>query len=490
MLKEDILNIIHTHEESEIVEYKENNADPKRIGKYISALGNGAIMTHNPCSYMIWGVEDVTKKLTGTTFNPELAKASANQKNKMPLITYLEKFIDPRLALKWDAFNIENKRIVCLTINVKLVNRPISFDGKAYVRSGSSVEQLHMFPEKERTIWLSFESSKFELEAIKRDLTFEEVKELLDIDFYTQHRNNPEFNNLIENLIYDHVIEKADKKFNITNLGAYTLAKNMTEFPSLVNRTLRIIKHKGSRHLDKAIFDKDGKLGLANGFENIIKNIMYLIGYKEDYSNGVRTDIPEFPQIAVRELVANALVHQDFTISGKRSTVEIFDNKVEIYNPGAPLIEPKRFLDSEPESRNNELAELLHGLGIVESRGSGIDRVVDSLENADLPAMDITVQGVKATILTLRQWKKFDDMSASEQDQSIYWHACLKYVDDKQINNASLRKRFNLSKNNSNRISKAISHAVESKLIKPYDPEKGKKFVKYIPFWGLSSADN
>lgn len=82
MLKEDILNIIHTHEESEIVEYKENNVDPKRIGKYISALGNGAIMTHNPCSYMIWGVEDVTKKLTGTTFNPELAKASANQKTR------------------------------------------------------------------------------------------------------------------------------------------------------------------------------------------------------------------------------------------------------------------------------------------------------------------------------------------------------------------------------------------------------------------------
>lgn len=88
-LREDeFLKILRTREESEIIEYKENNSNPERIGKYVSALGNGAIMTHNPEAYMFWGIEDVTKKIVGTKFNPYLAKASS--KNMMPMITYLD----------------------------------------------------------------------------------------------------------------------------------------------------------------------------------------------------------------------------------------------------------------------------------------------------------------------------------------------------------------------------------------------------------------
>lgn len=261
----------------------------------------------------------------------------------------------------------------------------------------------------------------------------------------------------------------------------------MSNFDTLSNRTLRIIKYDGVKHLSPVSFDKSGMLGIANGFENIIQNIMTLIKYHEDYSTGVRIDEPEFPLIAVRELVANTLVHQDFNLHGVRPKIEIFDNKIEFYNPGAPLIETNRFLDSEPKSRNNDLANLLHELGTVESRGNGIDRVFDSLESARLPVMTIVVKSAQDTIVTLRQQKNFKDMSVTEQDQSIYWHSCLKYVDDEQINNASLRKRFNLTKNDSNRISKAITHAINSKLIKPYDSEAGRKLTTYIPFWGISS---
>lgn len=176
MDEQTLLELIRTHEESEIIEYKENNANPDRIGKYISALGNGALMTHTPYAYLVWGVKDVTKELVGTTFNPELAKASANSKNKMPLITFLDKFVDPRLSLDWSSFNINSKTIVCLVINVTFIKRPISFKGTKYIRSGSSVEDLNMFPEKERILWNSFKSSKFELEIAKRDLTLDEVR--------------------------------------------------------------------------------------------------------------------------------------------------------------------------------------------------------------------------------------------------------------------------------------------------------------------------
>lgn len=484
MTNEELLSLINTHDESEIIEYKENNDNPERIGKYISALGNGALMTHSPCAYMIWGVQDATKKILGTKFNPKLAKASS--KNMMPLITYLETFVNPKLSLKWETFNIDNKKLICLIIDVQYVNKPISFKDSSYIRSGSSIKSLKTFPEKERKIWLSFESSKFELEIAKKDIPINKVQELLDLKFYKDNRINPDYDNLEKNLILDNIIVKSGSNYNITNLGAYTLAKNMNDFPTLSKRTIRIIKHNGNKHLDNAIYDREGKFGIANGFHNIIINIMNWVSNNEDYSEDVRKDISKFPQIAVRELVANALVHQDFTIEGEKPTVEIFNNRIEISNPGIPLIEPQRFLDSVPQSRNDDLADLLHKLGIVESRGSGIDRVVDSLESSGLPAMRISVQAAKATIITLNQHKRFENMTPSELDQAIYWHSCLKIVDDIKINNASLRTRFKLSKNDSNKISKAISHAVKTGWIKPYDPEQGRKRISYIPYWSVS----
>jgi len=66
-----------------------------------------------------------------------------------------------------------------------------------------------------------------------------------------------------------------------------------------------------------------------------------------------------YPEIAVRELVANALIHQDFSITGAGPMVEVFGDRVEITNPGEPLIDTLRFIDEPPRSRNEMLASLM-----------------------------------------------------------------------------------------------------------------------------------
>jgi predicted HTH transcriptional regulator len=487
MLKKELLNFIHTHDESEILDYKENLSDAQAIGEYISALGNAALLNSNYFAYLIWGVKDTTKEIVGTRFNYH--SDNTNHANHMPLQTFLETFVDPRLFLTFDELTIEEKKVTCLTIDVRNVTRPIKFKGKEYIRSGTSKKPLAEFPEKERRLWLSFETSKFELEFANTDLSWEEVCNLLDTDFFAKQLEIVSEDDLIKQLLQSKIITKTNSSFNITNLGAYTLAKDLQRFPYLLKRAVRITKYSGDHNYDNAEFDREGNVGIAVSFNNVIKVIMGLIPKNEDYSKGTRKDVPIFPKLAIRELVANALVHQDFTIQGSRPFVEIYDSRIEISNPGTPLIAPDRFLDYKPKSRNDELANVLGMLKIVESRGTGIDKVVHELEINDLPAMEISIQGDDNTVVELEKKKPFKSLSVTEKNQSIYWHACLKYVENKQIDNSSLRKRFNLDKNWSAQISSAINNAVEAELIKAYDPNAGRKFIKYIPYWGKNVQD-
>ncbi len=87
-----------------------------------------------------------------------------------------------------------------------------------------------------------------------------------------------------------------------------------------------------------------------------------------------------YPELAIRELVANALIHQDFFISGAGPMVEIFENRIEITNPGSPLVSTARFIDTPPRSRNETLASMMRRFGICEERGSGIDKVITQVE--------------------------------------------------------------------------------------------------------------
>ena len=83
-------------------------------------------------------------------------------------------------------------------------------------------------------------------------------------------------------------------------------------------------------------------------------------------------------ETAFYNLVANVIIHQDLTITGAAPMIEIFSNRLEITNPGAPIVDVIRFLDTPPRSRNELMAAFMRRIGICEERGSGIDKVVCS----------------------------------------------------------------------------------------------------------------
>ena len=184
--------------------------------------------------------------------------------------------------------------------------------------------------------------------------------------------------------------------------------------------------------------------GYAVVFEKLIKFIEALVPMREEFISGVRKKNVAYPISALRETVANALIHQDFFVSGAGPLVEIFSNRIEVTNPGDSLVNIKRIIDNPPKSRNEKLASLLRELGLCEELGSGWDRIVLSCEYKQLPAPKIETFS-DDTRVTLFSEVSFTGLSMDDKLWACYLHACVKYVQSEQVTNRSLRERFGLS---------------------------------------------
>jgi ATP-dependent DNA helicase RecG len=186
--------------------------------------------------------------------------------------------------------------------------------------------------------------------------------------------------------------------------------------------------------------------------------------------------------LAIRELIANALIHQDFAITGSGPIVEVFDDRVEISNPGVPIIDLDRLVDAPPRSRNEALASLMRRMGICEERGSGWDKVAFQVEFHQLPAPEV-VTTADTTRVTLLSPRPLVDMTPEDKARAIYLHACLNQVSRKNTTNSSVRQRFGIEEQNKATASRLLKDAVKRGLIAPYDEKTSPRHMRYVPFW-------
>jgi ATP-dependent DNA helicase RecG len=267
----------------------------------------------------------------------------------------------------------------------------------------------------------------------------------------------------------------------ITNLGAVLFAKRLDEFDRLGRKSTRLIVYEGTGKLNTRL-DKPGVKGYAVGFEGLLDFINGLIPANEVIEKALRKEVKMFPDIAVRELVANALIHQDFTESGTSVVIEIYSDRIEISNPGNPFISPERFID-EYQSRNERLADLMRRLQICEEKGSGIDKVVHAAEVYQLPPPDFRV-GERRTTAALFAHKAFEAMDRNERVRACYQHCCLRYVMNEKMTNQSLRERFKLPETKLATTSQIIAAAVDDGKIKLDDSGTiSKRYARYVPYW-------
>jgi len=397
---------------------------------------------------------------------------------------------NPKIYFRFDSVHVENKRVVILEIE-RAAYQPVSFKGTEYIRIAEVKKPLKEAPDRERRLWRIFDQKPFEKLIAAEHLDAEKVLNLLDYPSYFDLLGAPLPSNrdgIMEALSEDSLINICPAGgWDITNYGAILLAKRLSDFPGLGRKALRIIQYRGTSKIE-TLREKQSSKGYASGFEDSITYINALLPSNEIIDQALRKTVPMYPELAIRELVANALIHQDFFISGAGPMVEIFENRIEITNPGSPLVSTARFIDTPPRSRNETLASMMRRFGICEERGSGIDKVITQVELYQLPAPLFEIPG-DFTRAILFAHKDLKDLSRPDRIRACYLHACLCYVIHRKMTNATLRERFGIAEKNAAVVSRLLKEAVDDGKIVISDSSSGRRHRAYLPFWINSNTE-
>jgi ATP-dependent DNA helicase RecG len=386
------------------------------------------------------------------------------------------------LRVTFNEVNHPTGRVLVFHVPGRQPGLPVNHRGKYLMRVGDAM--LPMSPEQLKKIF-DESTAEWELRPALTGRSAEDVVVLLDTHGYFDLLGIPypaTREAVIERFQSERLIAKEPEGgWTVTNLGAVLFAKKLESFDRLARKAPRVIAYEGIDKL-KTKSDTIGAKGYAVGFQGLIGHINGLVPSNEVIEQALRKEVKMFPEIAIRELVANALIHQDLSETGTSVIVEVYSDRMEISNPGKPFIPPERFID-EYQSRNERLAGLMRRLGVCEEKGSGIDKVVQAAEMFQLPAPDFRV-GERRFTAVLFAHIDFDDMDRDDRIRACYQHCCLRYVTNQKMSNQSLRERLGLVEDKSAIVSQIIAAAVEAKVIKLADPNQTSlRYRSYVPFW-------
>ncbi|WP_346289779.1 ATP-binding protein [Sphaerothrix gracilis] len=373
-------------------------------------------------------------------------------------------------------------RVLVFEIPPRPVGQPKAIDGAYLMRAGEDL--VAMTPDVLKAIFAEDQQDWFSHSA-RSDASADDVIALLDTQTYFELLDMPyptTRDAVLERLQSEDFIRQTTRGWVITNLAAVLLAKKLDAFSlSLARKAPRFVIYGGINKLqtrDEIV----GHRGYAVGFEGLVNYVHTAAPQNRFVEEVVREEVKMFPKQALRELIANALIHQDFVATGSSVMIEMYSDRVEISNPGIPPIPAERFID-EYRSRNEQLADIMRRFGICEEKGSGIDKVIDAAEVFQLPAPDFRI-GETRTTAVLFSHQDFADMSKSDRIRACYQHCCLLYVSNRQMSNQTLRERFRLGANQSGAASNIIRATKEAGLIQSDTSDSAStRYARYLPFW-------
>ncbi|MFZ3034868.1 MAG: ATP-binding protein [Parvibaculum sp.] len=464
--------------ETDWLEFKENNFNEDSVGQYVSALANSAMLEEQEAAYLVFGVRDSDHEIVGT--NVDLFGKTVGADS---FIFWLNKNLEPRIQIKPLLIEYDGKTVQMLCVEPGYM-QPVKFKNTAYIRVGASQQPLSKYTAKERALWQITSRFSFETSMLRDHMAVDEIEAAFDVRKlihtlgYTDTSRDAIFHRM-ESL--DLIKDDLQKKYQIAALLAICCADDLKDFPLLENKGVRVVVYKGRDKMD-ASQDVDGQRGYLIAFLDLLNYVIGHLPSEEKMLHGVRTKVFAIPEISIREFLANALIHQDFTEASSRPLVEVFKDKVRITNPGTPLISVDRFIDTPSKTRNPKFAKLMRDARYCEERGSGVDRAIREIEKAALPPPLIeAIEG--STVVTIFMRRRFAEMSSDERIRACFQHACLCYEQGEPMSNGSLRERFGLSQKQYPQVSIVIRDAMNAGRIRPLDEEQANRNARYVPFY-------
>ena len=212
------------------------------VGEDISALANSATLNDRDYAYMIWGVDDTTHEIVGTTVHLQLEK-----KGEQELENWLRYLLSKNADFEFLETDIDGKHVEMIRIH-KALNEPVAFQKMDYIWSGSYTKKLHEFPVFRAQLWDKLRHAQFEDVCVKTDQRYEDIIRLLQVDAYFTLLNIPqptEKDAVAHYLNEDEIVQKQDNGlYSITNLGALLFAKDLNEFARLGRKAMRVVQYK------------------------------------------------------------------------------------------------------------------------------------------------------------------------------------------------------------------------------------------------------
>jgi len=395
--------------------------------------------------------------------------------------------LEPALALDHAVVDFQGASLLLVRVpeqSVKPVHRRGKTIEEAWVRSGGTTRKASR--QEVGALMLHSATPCWEDLRASPLVALADVQRMLDLDAIAKLLQRPlpeDEEDLARWLVDESITVPEGRGCYITNFGAIAAARKLDDFPSLDRKRIRVVRYRGTNKVNP-IDELPGQRGYAVGFEGLVMHLKRVLPHSEVIQQSLRTEVSLYPEIALRELIANALIHQDFSVSGAGPMVEIYDDRIEITNPGTllPGKKPDRLIGTTPESRNEKLASSFRRFRICEERGTGFQKVISAIELFGLPPLLLTPHE-NAFRVTIGAPRKFADMASQERIEACYQHAVLQYLSSQSLTNTTLRDRFKLHDKHRNQITNLISDAVDAGRIKRKDVGSGKKFAEYVPYW-------
>ena len=393
--------------ETEWVEFKLNYISPEEIGEYLSALSNSACLRWKPKGYLVFGIENNTHIVKGTTFDPGKEKGKGNQDIQIWLATGLR----PNASFYVHRFEYHGKPVVIFEINAA-IDSPVSFYGNAWVRIGSSKTRLSNYPEMEREIWNRRNRIDWSAQVC-------EGATIDDLDPEAILKAREEYKVKYPQKIED--VEKWDDiQFlnkskltvhgRITNASIILLGKSESAalLSPAVARISWILKDENNREKDYEHFDPPFLLNVDHVFTKV-RNLKY-----RHMPSGTLfpMETTQYDHWVIREALHNCIAHQDYHLHGRINVVEtpfmLILTNMGSFLPGS--VETVIQQDAPPAVyRNPFLSTAMVNLNMIDTQGGGIKKMFETqmrryfpLPDYDLSQPDRVVVKIRGEILDER----------------------------------------------------------------------------------------